>query len=130
MNNKGDIVRILGIAIFSVLLAASTVIAGFALKKGVFRIDQLDLAKSDALSRRRAMAFLYSDENTFCIQCSRESVQAMETLADSCIMVYVAKSDANKLPVQVKNALRSREAGKYIPAIVIMTFDLKKVGVS
>ena len=42
-------------------------------------------------------------------------------------MVYVDKSDATKLPKQVKNALRSPEAGKYIPTIVVMSYDLKKV---
>ena len=119
--------RILSIALFSILLAASTVIAGFTLKSGVYRMNELDAAKSDALSGRKAVAFLYSDENTFCTQCVSASLQAMETLAGSCIVVYVAKSDATKLPTQVKNALRSPEAGKYIPTIVIMSYDLKKV---
>ena len=119
--------RILSIALFSILLAASTVIAGFTLKSGVYRINELDAAKSDALSGRKAVAFLYSDENTFCTQCMSASLQAMETLAGSCVVVYVDKSDATKLPKQVKNALRSPEAGKYIPTIVVMSYDLKKV---
>ena len=59
---EGDIMRILGIALLSILLAASTVIAGFTLKSGVYRMNQLDAAKSDALSGRKAVAFLYSDE--------------------------------------------------------------------
>ena len=46
-----------------------TVIAGFTLKSGVCRMNELDEAKSDALSGREAVAFLYSDENTFCTQC-------------------------------------------------------------
>jgi hypothetical protein len=41
--------RILSIALFSILLAASTVIAGFTLRSGVYRINELDAAKSDAL---------------------------------------------------------------------------------
>ena len=72
--------RILSIALFSILLAASTVIAGFTLKSGVYRMNELDAAKSDALSGRKAIAFLYSDENTFCTQCISASLQAMETL--------------------------------------------------
>ena len=119
--------RILSIALFSILLAASTVIAGFTLKSGVYRMNELDEAKSDALSGRKAVAFLYSDENTFCTQCMSASLQAMETLAGSCVVVYVDKSDAAKLPEQVKNALRSPEAGKYIPTVVVMSYDLKKV---
>ena len=119
--------RILSIALFSILLAASTVIAGFTLKSGVYRMNELDVAKSDALSGSRAVAFLYSDENTFCTQCMSASLQAMETLAGSCVVVYVDKSDATKLPKEVKNALRSPEAGKYIPTIVVMSYDLKKV---
>jgi hypothetical protein len=127
VNQKGDIMRILSIALFSILLAASTVIAGFTLKSGVYRMNELDAAKSAALSGRKAVAFLYSDENTFCTQCMSSSLQAMETLAGSCIVVYVDKSDAAKLPNQAKNALRSPEAGKYIPTIIIMSYDLKKV---
>jgi hypothetical protein len=119
--------RILIIAIFSILLAASTVIAGFNLKSGVYRMNELDAAKSSALSGRKAVAFLFSDETTFCTQCMSASLQAMETLAGSCVMVYVDKSAATKLPDQVKNALRSPEAGKYIPTIVIMSYDLRKV---
>jgi hypothetical protein len=119
--------RISSIALFSILLAASTVIAGFTLKSGVYRMNELDAAKSDALSGRKAVAFLYSDQNTFCTQCRSASLQVMETLSGSCVMVYVDKSDAPKLPKQVKNALRSPGAGKYIPAVVVMSYDLKKV---
>jgi len=119
--------RILSIALLSILLAAGTVIAGFSLKSGVYRMNQLDAVQSYALSEKKAVAFLYSDETTFCHQCSSASVQAMETLADNCAMVYVDKSTANGLPEQVKNALRSPKAGKYIPTVVVMSYDLKKV---
>jgi hypothetical protein len=119
--------RILSIALFSILLAASTIIAGFTLKSGVYRMNDLEAAKSHALSEKKAIAFLYSDENTFCTQCMSASLQAMETLSGTCVVVYVNKSDATKLPNHVKNALRSPEAGKYIPAIVVMSYDLKKV---
>jgi hypothetical protein len=119
--------KILSIAFLSVLLAASTVIAGFTLTRGVYRMNQLDTAKAAAFSGRKAVAFLYSDEKTFCIECGRKSLQAMETLAGSCIMVYVDKSDTYRLPEQVKNAFRSPEAGKFIPTIVVMSYDLKKV---
>jgi hypothetical protein len=127
MNQKGYYMRIFGIALFSVLFAASTVIAGFTLQSGMYRMNQLDAAKSDALSRKKAVAFLYSDEHTLCTQCTSASLQAIETLAGSCVMVYVSKNDANKLPAQVKSALRSPDAGKYIPAVVVMSNDLKKV---
>jgi hypothetical protein len=50
----------------------------------------------------------------------------MEILACSCVLVYVDKSDAAKLPNQVKNALRSPDAGRYIPMVVV-SYDLKKV---
>jgi hypothetical protein len=124
---KGDIVRILSIALFSILLAASTVIAGFTLKSGVYGMDELDAAKSEALSGRKAVAFLYSDKNTFCTQCTSASLQAMDTMIDGCVVVYIDKSDAAKLPEEVKNALRSPKAGKYIPTVVVMSYDLKKV---
>jgi len=127
MNQRRNVMRILSIALFSILLAASTVIAGFSLKSGVYRMNQLDAAKSEALSGRKAVAFLYSDEKTFCTQCTSASLQAMETLAVSCVVVYVDKSDANKLPNPVKDTLRSPGAGKYIPTVVVMSYDLKKV---
>ena len=119
--------RILSIVLFSILLTASTAIAGFTLKSGVYRMSELEAAKSAALSARKAIAFLYSDENTFCTQCVQASLQAMETLAGSCVVVYVGKSDAAKLPDQVKNALRSPAAGKYIPTVIVMSYDLQKV---
>jgi hypothetical protein len=120
-------VRILSIALFSILLAASTVIAGFTFKSGVYSMNELDAAKSEALSGRKAVAFLYSDKNTFCTQCSSASLQAMDTMIDSCVVVYIDKSDATKLPEEVKNALRSPKAGKYIPTVIVMSYDLKKV---
>ena len=119
--------KILSIAFFSVLLAASVAFAGFTLKSGVYRMNQLDTAEAEAISGKKAVAFLYSDENTFCIQCVSESLQAMETLAGSCVMVYVDKSSTAGLPEKVKAAFRSTAAGKYIPAIVIMSYDLKKL---
>ena len=119
--------RILGIVLFSILLAASTAIAGFNLKSGVYGMNELDAAKTDALSGKKAIAFLYSDQKTFCTLCIGASRQAMETLAGSCVEVYVGKADAAKLPQQVKDALRSPEAGKYIPVVVVMSYDLKKV---
>jgi hypothetical protein len=120
-------VRILSIALFSILLAASTVIAGFTLKGGVYSMNDLDAAKSEALSGRKAVAFLYSDKTTFCTQCASASLQAMDTMIDSCVVIYINKSDATKLPEEVKNALRSPKAGKYIPTIVVMSYDLKEV---
>ncbi len=90
-------------------------------------MNQLDAATSYALSAKRAVAFLYSDETTFCTQCSSASVQAMESLTGSCIVVYVDRSTASGLPDKVKNALRSPKAGKYIPSVVVMSYDLKKV---
>jgi hypothetical protein len=108
-------------------LAASTVFAGFALKSGVYSMNELDAAKSEALFGRKAVAFLYSDKNTFCTQCASASLQAMDTLIDSCVVVYIDRSDAIKLPEEVKNALRSPKAGKYIPTVVVMSYDLKKV---
>ena len=119
--------RILSIALFSILLAASTVIAGFTLKSGVYSMNDLDAAKSEALSGRKAIAFLYSDKTTFCTQCASASLQAMDTMTASCVVVYINKSDATNLPEEVKNALRSPKAGKYIPTIVVMSYDLKKV---
>jgi hypothetical protein len=127
MIKKEYFMRILSIALLSILLTASTVIAEFTLRSGVYRLNQLAAVKSNALSERKAVAFLYSDEKSFCIQCGRSSVQAMETLEGSCIVVYVDKSDTAKLPQQVKDALRSPEAGRYIPAVVVMSYDLKKV---
>ena len=119
--------RIISIALFSILLVASTVIAGFTLKSGVYSMNELDAAKSEALSGRKAVAFLYSDKNTFCTQCTSASLQAMDAMIDSCVVVYVDRSAAVKLPEEVKKALRSPKAGKYIPTIVVMSYDLKKV---
>jgi len=127
INKKEYFIRILSIALLLILLTVSTGIAGFTLRGGVYRMNQLDAVKSHALSERKPVAFLYSDENSFCLQCGSSSLQAMETLESSCIVVYVDKSDAAKLPQQVKNALRSPEAGRYIPTVVVMSYDLKKV---
>jgi hypothetical protein len=120
-------VRTLSIVFFSILLAASTVMAGFALRSGVYSMNDLEAAKSEALSGRKAVAFLYSDKTTFCTQCASASLQAMDTMIGSCVVVYINKADATKLPEEVKNALRSPEAGKYIPTVVVMSYDLKKV---
>ena len=119
--------RLPGIVLFSILLAASTALAGFNLKSGVYHMDELDAAESAALSARKPIAFLYSDQKTFCPLCIGASRQVMETLAGSCVVVYVSRSDAANLPQQVQNALRSPAAGKYIPVVVVMSYDLKKV---
>jgi hypothetical protein len=39
----------------------------------------------------------------------------------------LTRSFAIKLPEEVKNALRSPKAGKYIPTVVVMSYDLRKV---
>jgi len=119
--------RILSIFLFSILLAASTAFAGFALKSGVYSMNELDAAKSAALSGKKPIAFLYSDKNTFCSQCASASLQAMDTLTDSCVVVYIDRSDAINLPEEMKSALRSPKEGKYIPTVVVMSYDLRKV---
>ena len=119
--------RSLTIAFFLMLLVASIAMAGFTLKSGVYRMDQLDDAKAEALSSGKPVAFLYSDKNTTCPLCAGASKNAMETLASSCVIVYAEKADWAKMPKPVRTAINAPEAGKYIPTVVVMSPNVKEV---
>jgi hypothetical protein len=119
--------KILSIAFFSILLTASIAMAGFTVKSGVYRMDQLDDAKAEALSSGKPVAFLYSDENTTCPLCAGASKNAMEALSDRCVIVYSEKADWAKMPKPVRTAIHAPEAGKYIPKIVVMRPNFKEV---
>ncbi len=119
--------RSLIIAFLSTLLTASVVMAGFSLKSGVYRMDQLDEAKAEAHSTGKAVAFLYSNEKTTCPLCAGSSQYAMEQLMDSCVVIYAARDDWAKLPKPVRAAISAPAAGKLIPKIVVMNPDLKEV---
>ena len=116
------------IATCIVIFIVSTALAGFPLKSGVYRINQLDTAKAEALSRNKAIAFIYSDENTTCPLCAGASIDAINYLSDVCEIVYVDKNtDWEKLPELVRQAINSPAAGRFIPKTIIVDAQIEKV---
>ena len=52
------------ISVLCLLLSTLIVNAGFKLPKSVFKIDQLEEAKTEAIESKKPLIFLYSDEKS------------------------------------------------------------------
>lgn len=111
-----------------ILLLASTALADFDLPKNVYRMDQLEAAKAEAVSKNKAITFVYTQKETTCPLCVNSSLGVMKGLASKSIVFYAdTKTDWEKFPTLVQEALRKPEMGKYIPKTVIVNAGITNV---
>ncbi len=125
-----------GINIALVLLwvygcSVSIVVAAFKLPSSVFRIDQLGEAQDKAKSTNAPIVFLYTDEDTTCGLATAASLDALQEFKDDCVVVYAAsgkgKESWAKIPGIVRSAIKSSEAGRFIPKCIIVNPEVTRV---
>lgn len=112
----------------SLLLIATGGQAQFKMPKKVYRIDELEKAKADAESKGKPITVIYTDETSSCGLCAAASLGAADKLNSKTIILYAsARADGPRLPYAIQQALRSPEAGGYIPKTVIADATLTHV---
>jgi hypothetical protein len=134
MRKEGSMKRGFYIALIFLLAYACPVLSVFAafdLPSYVFRIDQLGEAQNKAKSNNAPIVFLYSDENTDCELATAASLDVIQEFKDSCVIIYVTsgkdKNAWTKIPKIVRTAIRSPEAGRFIPKSIIVNPGITKV---
>jgi len=109
------------------LLAAPNARAGFAIPQHVYRMDRLESAISEARAKRKALAFVYSKESTNCGLARAATLDAFRELQHRCVIVYVDRASLGRVPTVARKALRSEQAGRYIPSVAVLDWDLKEI---
>ncbi len=114
--------------IFLAVLATAGAPGGFKVPMSVYRVDELDKAKTAAQERGKPIALLYSDEHSGCGICVRSSLKIMDELKSRCVLVYIyAHAHLTGLPAPVIQALTAPEGGQTIPKTIVMDSQLEKV---
>ncbi|NLB68248.1 MAG: hypothetical protein GX804_00965 [Lentisphaerae bacterium] len=110
------------------LVIAVEATADFTMPKKVYRLDRLEQAKADAESRGRPISIIYTQEKTSCGLTAGASLNAADKLSKRTVVVYAeCNAEWEKLPPDVKQALRAPELGRYVPKTVIMDAALTNV---
>jgi len=92
--------------------------------RSVFRIDDLDEAKSEAAAEEEPLVFVYSDENTTCPLCIGATDESFKAFKSVGVLVFVnAPKDWQGLPLAAKHLSRRPEAGRIIPQVFVTTAD-------
>ncbi len=86
-----------------------------------YRAADVEKVWADAISQRRAMVFIYYEEDLDCSLCEQARRDVRDSLQDVSLFIYIeAKKDKRWIPVLVWEALRSPEAGHTYPITVVM----------
>lgn len=122
--------RFQGVA-FSLLVLCSTLVHGgaFRLPLDSFSTDKLEETKAAAKENRKPIGFLLANQSTDSSAATECAVETIRAFKQKTVLVYVDSQtgDWKKLPEEIKVALSSPSAGKYIPIFVVFTSDLKKL---
>jgi hypothetical protein len=111
-----------------IFLTVSFTLAGFDIPQGVYRLGQLDEAREHAQMYDRPITFIYSDKSTSCGLAAAATREMFRQLGEHTTVVYVdTGKDWGDIPAQVKKALNSPEAGKFIPKAVIIDQNLSEI---
>jgi hypothetical protein len=117
----------IGLLVLAWACLAPTAAEAFLMPKSVFRMHELDEAKAEAKEKGKAITFVYTREETTCGLCVRASLSAVDELKSKSVIVYAHTDETAKLPAAVQQALRSPEAGGYIPKVVLVDANMDKV---
>ena len=105
--------------------------AAFQLPPHVYRMNRLGEAKKRAESTNAAIIFLYTDEYTDCSLATAASLAVLQEFKDSAVIVYASSKDGKntwrKLPGIVRGAIKSPDAGEYIPIAVVVNSEITGV---
>jgi hypothetical protein len=123
MKRYSIILKVLLVLTFSASLAS----AAFDIPGYVYGIDQLQQAKEEAKADDRQIVFLFSNKDTDCPLASRASISIIQRFKDSAVIVYICKEGWAKVPRIVREAIKSPEAGKFIPKTVVVNSGITDV---
>ncbi len=123
MKRYGIALMVLMVMTFS----ASLALAEFDIPGYVYRIHQLQQAQEEAKANNKQIVFLYSNENTDCPLASKASINIIERFKYRAVIIYFCKEDWAKAPLIVRKAMSSPEAGKFIPATVVVDASITEV---
>ena len=115
------------IVLLVLTFSASLASAAFDIPSHVYRLDQLQQAKEEAKADDKQIVFLYSNEHTHCSLASRASISIMQRFKRSAVIVYIYKAEWAKVPRIVREAIKSPEAGKFIPKTIVVDSDITEV---
>ena len=123
-------VRFMALVIVA-MLGFGTVLAGFSIPYYVYTLDKLDAARTEAQGNSKALAFMSSDKDSDCGYTKSCSEDVMAALRDYCVIVYIPNStkgaDWKSIPKIVRDALKSKQAGKIITKTNVTDKTSKKV---
>ncbi len=110
-------------------LGAVAATAELKIPKAVFPAAEIEAAETRARADGKLMTFLLTDKDSTCPLCQNASAETIDAFDRSTVMVYIGAREAGgaKLPEAVTKALRSPEAGRYIPKSVIYDPDTDTV---
>lgn len=111
-----------GFVLMVMALTCATVWGGIRLPGHTFEASELDKAKTEAQTKNRPIAFLYTDKDSTCPLCDGVGETMIDELGRSVVLVYMRKTA--DVPENVAAALSAR--GKYIPKLVVFDQYLGK----
>ena len=100
--------------------SSSLVLASFSIPSYVYKVSQLNSARSVAKKTNKPIAFVYSNKKTDCGLATAASKDLFKGLKNYSVVVYAERKDWNKLPHAVQNSINSPEAGKFIPKTIVV----------
>jgi hypothetical protein len=84
-------------------------------------------AQEEAQADDKQIVFLYSDEHTKCSLASGASIRIIQRFKRSAVIVYICKDGWAKVPRIVREAIKSPEAGKFIPKTIVVDSGITEV---
>jgi hypothetical protein len=115
------------IALCVLAFSASFAFCAFDIPNYVYGIDQLHQAKEEAKAGDKQIVFLYSNKNTNCPRTARASIGIMQSFMNSSVILYISKEDWTRVPRIVRDAIKSPEAGRFIPKTVVLNSGMTEV---
>ena len=113
------------VVLLAILLTALSTFGAFKLPNSVYRLDELEKAKAEALAEGKPLAFLFTDENSNCGFCEMVSQKMVSELKSKTVLVYCnASTGVPKPPDVAIRAFVSPQAGSIIPILVITDANL------
>ncbi|WP_420207834.1 hypothetical protein [Candidatus Electronema sp. JC] len=114
-------------ALLLTALSCSSAWAKFELPDHVYTAIQWKTAQEQAISSKKALAFVGTDKETTCPIATAASLDVFNGLKDSSVLVYLEQDDLDVVPKIAADALDSEAAGKYIPKTAVVSADLSKL---
>ncbi|MBU0992145.1 MAG: hypothetical protein KJ737_06590 [Proteobacteria bacterium] len=119
--------RIIHLSVLILIFSVSFAIASFEIPAYVYTIDQLNVAQEKARIYDSQIVFLYSNKDTKCPLATNASKNILGQFRDNAVIVYICSEDWAKVPQIVRKAIKSPQAGRFIPKTIVVNSDITQV---